>query len=53
MLSGIIIIVIIIIIIIIIITGFVFTLGRGTPHWIDPTGVCAWLVLTTRVQTVW
>ena len=33
--------------------GFAFTLDRGTPPWIDPTGVCAWLFLTIRIQTVW
>ena len=32
---------------------FVLTLDRGTPPWIDPTGVCsAWLILTIQVQTV-
>ena len=32
---------------------FVLTLDRGTPPWIDPTGVCsAWLILTLQVQTV-
>ena len=31
----------------------VLTLDRGTPPWIDPTGVCsAWLILTLQVQTV-
>ena len=34
-------------------SGFVFTLDRGTPLWIDSTGVCAWLILTIQVQTVW
>ena len=32
---------------------FVLTLDRGTPPWINPTGVCsAWLILTLQVQTV-
>ena len=34
-------------------SGFVFTLERGTPLWIDSTEVCAWLILTIQVQTVW
>ena len=34
-------------------SGFVFTLDRGTPPWIDPTGVWAWLILTIRVRSVW
>ena len=34
-------------------SGFVFTLDRGTPPWIDPTGVWALLILTIRVRSVW
>ena len=34
------------------VSGFVFTLEKGTPPWIDPTGVCAWLIFTIRVRSV-
>ena len=35
------------------VSWFVLTLDRGTPPWIDPTGVCsAWLILTVQVQTL-
>ena len=43
----------IIIVIIIITRVCIHPLERGTPAWIDPTSVCAWLILIIRVRSAW